>query len=185
MRHHLLQVRHLVARDAEGHADDIFDSTPFKSTPFRTLASQAGGLVPSGGKSTGSQKSVGKRKHLAGRDAGSTLARQGQDKVKESPGVLRTPGLAGRDAIDAYIDRIRARTRQAAAAGGLSGPLQGMGAAGPTVRGAAQKQGGAGSATKPATSSSRQGSQRLVAAVKAIAKSVCWVCVCVCVCVCV
>ena len=35
------QVRHMVAQDAEGHADDIFDSTPFKSTPFKNLTTEA------------------------------------------------------------------------------------------------------------------------------------------------
>ena len=38
------QVRHMVAQDAEGHADDIFDSTPFKSTPFKNLTAEAGKL---------------------------------------------------------------------------------------------------------------------------------------------
>jgi hypothetical protein len=34
----------MVAQDAEGHADDIFDSTPFKSTPFKNLTAEAGKL---------------------------------------------------------------------------------------------------------------------------------------------
>ena len=37
-------MRHMVAHDARNHADDVFDSTPFKSTPFKNLTSEAAKL---------------------------------------------------------------------------------------------------------------------------------------------
>ncbi len=37
-------MRHMVAHDSRNHADDVFDSTPFKSTPFKNLTSEAAKL---------------------------------------------------------------------------------------------------------------------------------------------
>ena len=37
-------MRHMVAHDARNHADDVFDSTHFKSTPFKNLTSEAAKL---------------------------------------------------------------------------------------------------------------------------------------------
>jgi len=63
--------------------------------------------------------------------------------------------------MDAYIDRIRARTRQAAGIGG------GSKSEGSTSSGTALPQ----TANKSTLKSNKEGSQRLLAVVKAIAKS--------------
>ena len=130
------EVRHLLARVDREHADDIFESTPFKTTPLRAISSIAARLAPHAHAAAPSPDAPSEAQTPSGARGPPARASLGT-----SPGLLHSPvppppnppplpirvplpypssrpsmpslvqGIHGRDGLDAYIDRARARAR--------------------------------------------------------------------------